>query len=232
MDRRAQYDQQPPPGRKTRKSSSQTRHPPERSHKETAHPAPHGKSQQQQQDAGRKVNFKHEGFQSQDEMFKYLEETKSQLEKEIHKRLVEQLILKAQGQINTPEQQESLERLYLDLKMINPELAIATLKASAEITSKLNQSAPPPQQSHQQQIHQTHSQPPHHPHQQKQSHHHQMQQQQQLHSSQQQQQQLHRQHSERSSKNPDKTSNLSKTSSGHQALRQRSKSRSKKSSAR
>lgn len=230
MDRRAQYEQAS--ARKTRKSSSQTRQPPERSHKESAQPPPHKPPSSAAAQSDRKVNFKHEGFQSQDEMFKYLEETKSQLEKEIHKRLVEQLILKAQGQINTPEQQESLERLYLDLKMINPELAIATLKASAEITSKLNQNSAPPAQSQQhtqQQIHQTHSQPPHHPS--KQSHHHQMQQQH-AHLAQQQQQQLHRQHSERSSKNPDKSSNLSKTSSGHQTLRQRSKSRSKKSSAR
>lgn len=74
-------------------------------------------------------------FKNQNEMKEYVENTRQQLEKEIHKRLVEQLVLKVQKKVLSPEQQEHLERLYIDLKMINPELAFMTLKASGLVKS-------------------------------------------------------------------------------------------------
>mgnify|MGYP006901885363 CR=1 FL=1 len=79
-------------------------------------------------------------FKNQEEMKEYVENTRQQLEKEIHKRLVEQLVLKVQHKVLPPEQQEQLERLYIDLKMINPELAFMTLKASGLVKnpSKIN----------------------------------------------------------------------------------------------
>jgi hypothetical protein len=81
-------------------------------------------------------------FKNADEMKKYVESTRSQLEKEIHKRLVEQLVLKVQHKVLPPEQQELLERLYIDLKMINPELAFMTLKASGLVKSTGSSSKP------------------------------------------------------------------------------------------
>ena len=74
-------------------------------------------------------------FKNQDEMKSYVDQTRLALEKEIHKRLVEQLVLKVQNKSFTQEQQEHLERLYVDLKMINPELAFMTLKASGLVKS-------------------------------------------------------------------------------------------------
>lgn len=74
-------------------------------------------------------------FKNQDEMKQYVENTRQQLEKEIHKRLVEQLVLKVQHKTLPTDQQELLERLYIDLKMINPELAFMTLKASGLVKS-------------------------------------------------------------------------------------------------
>ncbi len=82
-------------------------------------------------------------FKNADEMKKYVETTRSQLEKEIHKRLVEQLVLKVQHKVLPPEQQELLERLYIDLKMINPELAFMTLKASGLVKSSGSSSSKP-----------------------------------------------------------------------------------------
>ncbi len=75
-------------------------------------------------------------FKNQDEMKSYVDQTRLALEKEIHKRLVEQLVLKVQNHKTfTQEQQDHLERLYVDLKMINPELAFMTLKASGLVKS-------------------------------------------------------------------------------------------------
>lgn len=67
--------------------------------------------------------------------FGQLAETRAKLEKEIHRQLVEQLTLRAQKKSVTPEQQSLIEKLYLDLRLINPELAFATLKASALMES-------------------------------------------------------------------------------------------------
>ncbi len=66
-------------------------------------------------------------------------ETKIALEKEIHKRFVKELVLRSQRATTTPEQQAHLEQLYFDLKFINPDLAFATLKASALITAKAHE---------------------------------------------------------------------------------------------
>jgi hypothetical protein len=67
------------------------------------------------------------------------QETKQALEKEIHKRFVKELVLRSQRQTTTQEQQAYLEQLYFDLKFINPELAFATLKASALITARAHE---------------------------------------------------------------------------------------------
>ena len=60
-------------------------------------------------------------------------ERKTALENEIQKRLVEQLAIRTQTQSTSPEQQSLIEELYLDLKFINPELALNTLKAYASL---------------------------------------------------------------------------------------------------
>ncbi len=67
------------------------------------------------------------------------QETKVALEKEIHKRFVKELVLRSQRQTTTQEQQSYLEQLYFDLKFINPDLAFATLKASALITARAHE---------------------------------------------------------------------------------------------
>lgn len=69
------------------------------------------------------------------EFVNQLQETRISLEKEIHRQLVEQLTLRAQKKSVTPDQQALIEKLYLDLRLINPELAFATLKASALMES-------------------------------------------------------------------------------------------------
>ena len=122
-----------------------------------------------------------------DELISSLHETRAHLEKEIHRKLVEQLTKRAQKQSTTPEEQALIEKLYLDLRLINPELAFATLKASAVIESDYQQ------QQHQQQQHEkvvtTSSSSKQH------NHHHQQQQQQQqvYHQQQYHQQQYHQQ---------------------------------------
>ena len=70
---------------------------------------------------------------NEQEFAKQLQETRNALEKEIHRQLVEQLTLRAQKKSVTPDQQALIEKLYLDLRLINPELALATLKASAAL---------------------------------------------------------------------------------------------------
>lgn len=67
------------------------------------------------------------------QMMKQMQQTRLQLEKEIHKQLVEQLTLRAQKRSASPEHQAQIEKLYGDLKLINPQLAMATMKASAEL---------------------------------------------------------------------------------------------------
>jgi hypothetical protein len=64
---------------------------------------------------------------------KWFIERKTALENEIQKRLVEQLAIRTQTQSTSPEQQSLIEELYLDLKFINPELALNTLKAYASL---------------------------------------------------------------------------------------------------
>jgi len=97
------------------------------------------KSQQYRQEALRQAQLKAMSAKNEDlEFNRQLQETKIALEKEIHRQLVEQLTLRAQKRSVTPEQQALIEKLYLDLRLINPELAFATLKASAS----LNESGP------------------------------------------------------------------------------------------
>ena len=69
------------------------------------------------------------------ELLKQLQETKKIVEKEIHRRLVLQLSIRAVNKTMTEEDQTLLEQLYLDLRSINPELAFATLKAAAVINN-------------------------------------------------------------------------------------------------
>ncbi len=106
-------------------------------------PAPSGhsssKSKHQSSSAASKPKSGAPEFKTQEEMKQYVENTRQQLEKEIHKRLVEQLVLKVQHKTLPPDQQELLERLYIDLKMINPELAFMTLKASGLVKSPADQ---------------------------------------------------------------------------------------------
>lgn len=87
------------------------------------------KSQQYRQEALRQAQLKAMSAKNEDlEFNRQLQETKIALEKEIHRQLVEQLTLRAQKRSVTPEQQALIEKLYLDLRLINPELAFATLK--------------------------------------------------------------------------------------------------------
>lgn len=72
---------------------------------------------------------------AEQEFVNQLHETRMSLEKEIHRQLVEQLTLRSQKKSVTPDQQALIEKLYLDLRLINPELAFATLKASALLES-------------------------------------------------------------------------------------------------
>lgn len=98
-----------------------------------------GNSERYHQEALRQAQLTAQNAKNSElEFSKQLQETKIALEKEIHRQLVEQLTIRAQKKSVTPEQQALIEKLYLDLRLINPELAFATLKASAT----LNQSAP------------------------------------------------------------------------------------------
>lgn len=91
-------------------------------------------SQKYKQEALRQAQLKAMNAKNDDlEFNRQLHETKMALEKEIHRQLVEQLTLRAQKKSVTPEQQALIEKLYLDLRLINPELAFATLKASASL---------------------------------------------------------------------------------------------------
>lgn len=91
-------------------------------------------SQHYRQEALRQAQLKAMSAKNDDlEFNRQLQETKVALEKEIHRQLVEQLTLRAQKKSVTPEQQALIEKLYLDLRLINPELAFATLKASASL---------------------------------------------------------------------------------------------------
>ena len=69
------------------------------------------------------------------ELLKKLQETKKAVEKEIHKRLVLQLSIRAVNKTMSEKDQNLLEQLYLDLRSINPELAFATIKAAASINN-------------------------------------------------------------------------------------------------
>lgn len=81
---------------------------------------------QAQQKAEKAINH-------EQKLVRHLQDTRLTLEKDIHKQLVEQLTIRAQRGSVTPDQQALIEKLYLDLRLINPELALATIKASAEI---------------------------------------------------------------------------------------------------
>ena len=67
------------------------------------------------------------------EFSRQLQETRIALEKEISKQLIEQLTIRAQKQSVTPEQQALIEKLYLDLRLINPELAFGILKSFSNV---------------------------------------------------------------------------------------------------
>ena len=69
------------------------------------------------------------------QLLQKLQETKKAVEKEIHKRLVFQLSIRAVNKEMSEEDQNLLEQLYLDLRSINPELAFATIKAAASINN-------------------------------------------------------------------------------------------------
>lgn len=69
------------------------------------------------------------------QLLQKLQETKKAVEKEIHKRLVLQLSIRAVNKEMSKEDQNLLEQLYLDLRSINPELAFATIKAAASINN-------------------------------------------------------------------------------------------------
>lgn len=81
---------------------------------------------QAQQKAEKAINH-------EQKLVRHLQDTRLSLEKDLHRQLVEQLTIRAQRGSVTPDQQALIEKLYLDLRLINPELALATIKASAEI---------------------------------------------------------------------------------------------------
>ena len=82
----------------------------------------------------KQAQMKAQQVHSQDQqLVKQLQATRMQLEKEIHKQLVEQLTLRAQKRSASPEHQAQIEKLHGDLKLINPQLAHATMKASADL---------------------------------------------------------------------------------------------------
>jgi len=72
---------------------------------------------------------------NQQEFSRQIQATRLALEKEIQKQLIEQLMIREQKQSVTPEQQALIEKLYLDLRLVNPDLALATLKASTQVMS-------------------------------------------------------------------------------------------------
>ncbi|CAF0703174.1 unnamed protein product [Brachionus calyciflorus] len=123
-----------------------------------------GKSQHYQQEALKQAQLKAQSAKNSElEFSRQLQETKLALEKEIHRQLVEQLTLRAQKKSVTPDQQALIEKLYLDLRLINPELAFATLKASASLNEtnqsevyapvqQIQRTAPPQQQQQQQRL--------------------------------------------------------------------------------
>jgi hypothetical protein len=73
------------------------------------------------------------------EFSRQLQETRIALEKEISKQLIEQLTIRAQKQSVTPEQQALIEKLYLDLRLINPELAFGILKSFSNVEPQQQQ---------------------------------------------------------------------------------------------
>ena len=79
------------------------------------------------------------------ELLRQLQETKQVVEKEIHRRLVLQLSIRAVNKTMSDEDQALLEQLYLDLRSINPELAFATLKAAASLNNANNASKKQPE---------------------------------------------------------------------------------------
>jgi len=65
-----------------------------------------------------------------------LKDTRLALEKEIQRQLVEQLKIRAKNRSVTPDQQALIEKLYIDLRLINAELAFSTLKSFAIYEAK------------------------------------------------------------------------------------------------
>lgn len=85
------------------------------------------------------------------EFSRQLQETRIALEKEISKQLIEQLAIRAQKQSVTPEQQALIEKLYLDLRLINADLAFGILKTFSNVEPSAEPLQPPPLQPSQQQ---------------------------------------------------------------------------------
>lgn len=65
-----------------------------------------------------------------------LNDTRLALEKEIQRQLIEQLKIRAKNKSVTPDQQALIEKLYIDLRLINAELAFSTLKSFAIYEAK------------------------------------------------------------------------------------------------
>ncbi len=110
-------------------------------------------SQYYQQEALRQAQQKALNAKNHEQEFsRQLQETRIALEKEISKQLIEQLTIRAQKQSVTPEQQALIEKLYLDLRLINAELAFGILKSFSNVQPQQQQvvQAPPPQQQQQQ----------------------------------------------------------------------------------
>ncbi len=106
-------------------------------------------NQQFHQDALRQAQLKALNAKNNEiEFSRQLQETRIALEKEISKQLIEQLTIRAQKQSVTPEQQALIEKLYLDLRLINPELAFGILKSFSHVEPA--QVTPAPRQVQQQ----------------------------------------------------------------------------------
>ncbi len=65
-----------------------------------------------------------------------IKDTRLALEKEIQRQLIEQLKLRAKNKTVTPDHQALIEKLYIDLRLINADLAFSTLKSFAIYEAK------------------------------------------------------------------------------------------------
>ncbi len=71
--------------------------------------------------------------QAADNMLAKLKANKQDMEYKLKKQLIEALDQRARMEDVTPQHQALIEKLYLDLRLINPELALQLLQGSSEM---------------------------------------------------------------------------------------------------